>query len=77
MKVNGEVFPFSQGSLLSWAEKYMDKELSLAFRLSLNVRNLLAHGEVEWELYPTMKSLMSASYASWVLFNKLREETRS
>lgn len=73
VKVNGEIFPFSQGSLLSWAEKFMDEKMSFAFRLSLNVRNLLAHGEVEWELYPSLKSLMAASHASWVLFNKLKE----
>ncbi|MFP3171298.1 MAG: hypothetical protein RXQ98_08795, partial [Sulfolobaceae archaeon] len=34
VKVNGETFPFSQGSLLSWAEKFMDEKLSLTFRLS-------------------------------------------
>ena len=73
VKVNGEIFPFSQGSLLSWAEKFMNEKMSFAFRLSLNVRNLLAHGEVEWELYPSLKSLISASYASWLLFNKLKE----
>ncbi|BFH73734.1 hypothetical protein SJAV_16780 [Sulfurisphaera javensis] len=73
VKVNGETFPFSQGSLLSWAEKFMDKEESLAFRLSLNVRNLLAHGEVEWDLFPTLKSLESASYISWLLFQRMKK----
>jgi hypothetical protein len=73
VKVNGEVFPYSQGSLLAWAEKFMDPKLDLAFRLSINVRNLLAHGEIEWELFPTFKSLESASYASWLLFKKFRE----
>ena len=24
VKVNGEVFPYSQGSLLAWAERFMD-----------------------------------------------------
>lgn len=74
VKVNGETFPFSQGSLLSWAEKYMDKEMSFVFRLSLNVRNLLAHGEVEWNLFPSIKSLESASHLSWLLFQRLKEE---
>ena len=73
VKVNGETFPFSQGSLLSWAEKFMDEKLSLTFRLSINVRNLLAHGEVEWNLFPTISSVKSASYASWLLFTKFRE----
>lgn len=72
VKVNGEVFPYSQGSLLAWAERFMDDKTSLAFRLAINVRNLLAHGEFEWNLYPTMKSLESASQASWLLFEKLR-----
>ena len=73
VKVNGEIFPFSQGSLLFWAEKFMNEKMSFAFRLSLNIRNLLAHGEVEWELYPSLKSLIAASHASWLLFNKLKE----
>ncbi|ARM74840.1 hypothetical protein [Acidianus manzaensis] len=72
VKINGQIFPYSQGSLLAWAEKYMDKRTSLAFRLSINVRNLLAHGEVEWKLYPTLNSLYSASHASWLLFERLR-----
>ncbi|AWR96361.1 hypothetical protein DFR86_01555 [Acidianus sulfidivorans JP7] len=74
VKINNQIFPYSQGSLLAWAEKYMDRKTSLAFRLSINVRNLLAHGEVEWKLYPTLNSLYSASHASWLLFEKLRRE---
>jgi len=54
----------------------MNEKMSFAFRLSLNVRNLLAHGEVEWDLYPSLKSLMSASHASWLLFNKLKETSK-
>ncbi len=73
VKVNNEVFPYSQGSLLSWAERLMDKRTSFAFRLSINVRNLLAHGEVEWRLFPTVESVKSASHASWLLFQRLRE----
>ncbi len=72
VKINGEVFPYSQGSLLAWAERFMDDKTSLAFRLAINVRNLLAHGEFEWNLYPTMRSLESASQASWLLFEKLK-----
>ncbi|BCU70992.1 hypothetical protein KN1_22890 [Stygiolobus caldivivus] len=74
VKVNGEVFPFSQGSLLAWAERYMDQKLSLTYRLSVNVRNLLAHGEVEWDLFPTLSSVKSASYASWSLFDNFRKK---
>ncbi|MDT7901955.1 MAG: hypothetical protein RRE78_08715 [Acidianus sp.] len=72
VKVNGEVFPYSQGSLLAWTERFMDDKITLAFRLAINVRNLLADGEFEWNLYPTMRSLESASQASWLLFEKLR-----
>jgi len=77
VKVNGEVFPYSQGSLLSWAEKFMDDKLSFVFRLSVNVRNLLAHGEVEWNLFPTVRSLESASHASWLVFQKLKTYMKS
>ena len=72
--VNGEVFPYSQGSLLAWAERFMDEKLSLTYRLAINVRNLLAHGEVEWELFPTLNSVKSASYASWLLFNNFKRK---
>jgi len=71
--VNGEVFPYSQGSLLAWAERFMDERLSLTYRLSINVRNLLAHGEIEWELFPTISSVKSASYASWLLFRNFSQ----
>jgi len=73
VKVNNETFPYSQGSLLAWAERFMDRRTSLAFRLSINVRNLLAHGEVEWRLFPTLETVKSASHASWLLFQRLRE----
>ncbi|MCI2413709.1 MAG: hypothetical protein MPF33_00420 [Candidatus Aramenus sp.] len=73
VKVNNETFPYSQGSLLAWAERFMDRRTSLVFRLSINVRNLLAHGEVEWRLFPTLETVKSASHASWLLFQKLRE----
>ena len=72
--VNGEAFPYSQGSLLAWAERFMDERLSLTYRLAINVRNLLAHGEIEWDLFPTLNSVKSASYASWLLFNNFREK---
>jgi hypothetical protein len=73
VKINNEAFPYSQGSLLAWAENFMDKKSSLAFRLSINVRNLLAHGEIEWNLYPTRSCVESASFASWLLFQKLQK----
>ncbi|EZQ11051.1 MULTISPECIES: hypothetical protein [Acidianus] len=77
VKVNGEAFPFSQGSLLSWAERFMDNKTSLAFRLAINVRNLLAHGEVEWELFPTVNSLYSSSYYSWLMFQRLKAKSQT
>ncbi len=61
--VKGERFPYSEAELLRWGERFMDTRASLAFRLSMNVRNLLAHGEVEWDLIPTREALASASQA--------------
>ncbi|MGC8635977.1 MAG: hypothetical protein ACP5T5_02975 [Thermoprotei archaeon] len=61
--VNGERFPYSEAELLRWGERFVNPRASLAFRLSMNVRNLLAHGEVEWELMPTAEALSSASQA--------------
>lgn len=48
--------------------------MSLALRLSMNVRNLLAHGELEWNLYPTMSNVASSSQLVWNLFSRLREK---
>ncbi len=62
IRVNGEPFPNSQNSLLYWAGKFLDRNSDLLFRLAVNVRNLLAHGENEWELYPTIESLGSSVY---------------
>ncbi|MEL9970688.1 MAG: hypothetical protein QW699_05225 [Metallosphaera sp.] len=71
VKVNGETFPFSQGMLLAWADRFVDGRTSLALRLSLNVRNLLAHGEVEWNFHPTVSNVKTSSHLIWNLFNKL------
>lgn len=68
--VNGEPFPNSENSLLHWAEKYLDKNSSLLFRLALNVRNLLAHGENEWDLYPVKYSVDSASFTVGKLMDR-------
>lgn len=73
VKVNGETFPFSQGSLISWASKFIrDEKADLAIRLAINVRNLLAHGELEWELYPTMESIKSSSFLVAMMFSNLK-----
>jgi len=73
VKVNGEVFPFSQGSLLTWASKFIrDERADLAIRLAINVRNLLAHGELEWELYPTLESIKSSSFLVAMMFSNLK-----
>ena len=73
IKVNGKPFPYSQGSLLNWAENYMDKDYAEAFKISLNVRNLLAHGELEWNLNPSIESLYTASYMVNSLFTNLEK----
>ncbi len=70
IKVNGEPFPNSENSLLHWAEKFLDKNSSLLFRLALNVRNLLAHGENEWELFPVKNSVDSASFTVGKLMDR-------
>ncbi len=71
--VNGERFPYSEAELLRWGERFMDSSESLAFRLSMNVRNLLAHGEIEWELMPTLEGLSSASQAVHDLLTRARK----
>ncbi|WP_449462244.1 hypothetical protein PQ610_06690 [Tardisphaera miroshnichenkoae] len=71
--VNGERFPYSEAELLRWGERFMNARESLAFRLSMNVRNLLAHGEVEWELMPTLEGLSAASQAVHNLVTKSRK----
>jgi hypothetical protein len=72
IEVNGEPFPGSQNSLLHWATKFMDRQSSLMFRLSLNVRNLLAHGENEWNLYPVSESVSIASMAAGKLLSEVK-----
>jgi hypothetical protein len=42
------------------------------FRLSLNVRNLLAHGENEWDLYPVSRSVEIASSAAGKLLHEIQ-----
>ncbi|MCG3109998.1 hypothetical protein L3N51_02295 [Metallosphaera sp. J1] len=74
VRVKGEVFPFSQGLLLSWAERFVDQRTSLALRLSINVRNLLAHGELEWNLHPTLSNVRTCSHVVWNMFRKLDTE---
>jgi len=77
VKVNGETFPFSQGSLLTWANKFIrDERADLAIRLAINVRNLLAHGELEWKLYPTMESVKSSSFLVAMMFSNLELDKR-
>lgn len=71
VRVKGEVFPFSQGLLLNWAERFVDQKASLALRLSINVRNLLAHGELEWNLRPTLSNVKTCSRLVWEMFNRL------
>ena len=71
--VNGEPFPGSENSLLNWATKFMDRPTSLMFRLSLNVRNLLAHGENEWDLYPVSRSVEIASSAAGKLLHEIQQ----
>jgi hypothetical protein len=72
ISVNGEPFPGSENSLLIWATKFMDRPTSLMFRLALNVRNLLAHGENEWSLYPVLESVEIASNAAGKLLSEIR-----
>ncbi len=74
VKINGEQFPYSQGALLNWAEKYMNKNYAECFKISLNVRNLLAHGELEWDLKPSIESLNTASYMVSMLFKNLNQK---
>ncbi len=71
IKVNNEIFPSSQNSLLSWADRFLDKYSSLIFRLTLNVRNLLAHGENEWDLYPQIESLETSSFLVGKLMDRI------
>ncbi len=71
IRVNGKAFPYSQGSLLNWAEGYMNDDYAEAFKISLNVRNLLAHGELEWDLNPSIASLYTASYMVNSLFDNV------
>lgn len=77
IKVNGRAFPYSQGSLLSWAEGYMESDYVEAFKISLNVRNLLAHGELEWNLNPSIESLYTASYMVNSLFDNLEKRSNA
>ena len=69
--VNGEPFPGSENSLLRWATKFVDRPTGLMFRLSLNIRNLLAHGENEWDLYPVSKSVEIAASAAAKLLSEI------
>jgi hypothetical protein len=69
--VNGEPFPGSENSLLRWATKFMDRPSGLMFRLSLNVRNLLAHGENEWNLYPVSESVQIAAASAGKLLSEI------
>ncbi|KJE49835.1 MULTISPECIES: hypothetical protein [Acidiplasma] len=70
--VNGQPFPSSQNSLLHWSEKFTDRNSDLLFRLALNIRNLLAHGENEWELYPFKESVESSSYAVGKVLDRIK-----
>ena len=70
IRVNNEPFPNSENSLLHWAGKFLGKNSGLLFRLALNVRNLLAHGENEWELFPVKHSVDSASFAVGKLMDR-------
>ena len=72
INVNGEPFPGSENSLLHWATKFMDRPTGLMFRLSLNVRNLLAHGENEWALYPIADSVKIAATSAGKLLSEIR-----
>ncbi len=72
INVNGEPFPGSENSLLRWATRYMDRPTGLMFRLSLNVRNLLAHGENEWKLYPISESVRTAVSSAGKLLSKIK-----
>jgi hypothetical protein len=69
--VNGEPFPGSENSLLRWATKFVDRPTGLMFRLSLNIRNLLAHGENEWNLYPVSESAEIAAFAAARLLSEI------
>lgn len=71
VKINDQQFPYSQGALLNWAERYMKKDYAEAFKISLNVRNLLAHGELEWELNPSIESLYTSSNMVHSILSKL------
>lgn len=71
VKINDQQFPYSQGALLNWAERYMKKDYAEAFKISLNVRNLLAHGELEWELNPSIESLYTSSNMVHSILGKL------
>ncbi|WP_337860123.1 hypothetical protein [Ferroplasma sp.] len=72
INVNGEPFPGSENSLLTWATKFVDRPTGLALRLSLNVRNLLAHGENEWSLFPVLESVAIASDIAGKLLLEIR-----
>lgn len=66
--INGRPFPGSQLALLNWASHFTDRNTGLLFRLALNVRNLLAHGENEWPLFPVNESVdYAASVAESIL----------
>jgi hypothetical protein len=41
------------------------------FRLSLNIRNLLAHGENEWDLYPVAESVRVAAASAGKLLSEI------
>ena len=69
--VNGEPFPGSENSLLRWATKFVDRPTGLMFRLSLNIRNLLAHGENEWSLYPVAESAKIAASTAAKLLSEI------
>lgn len=72
IKVNGDIFPGSENALLGWATKFMDRPTQLMFRLSLNVRNLLAHGENEWYLFPVLPSVPLAANAAGKLLYEIK-----
>ncbi|MEM0139582.1 MAG: hypothetical protein QXZ44_03100 [Ferroplasma sp.] len=75
LMVNGEPFPGSQTMLLRWASRFTDRNTGLLFRLSLNVRNLLAHGENEWSLYPAGQSVDIASEVAGKMLQNARVGT--
>ncbi|WMT52250.1 MAG: hypothetical protein RE471_05055 [Ferroplasma sp.] len=69
--VNGEPFLGSENSLLRWATKFLARPEGLMFRLSLNIRNLLAHGENEWDLYPVAESVRVAAASAGKLLSEI------